>query len=249
MSDFEMEKNMQQHIVSAFEKDLKELASKILKMGGLAENQLTRAIQALETNNFELAHETILADKEIDKLELEIEERAILIIAKRQPMALDLRRVIVTIRISADLERIGDLAKNIAKRVIAIDGQTPKRLITGFHAMSELAQKLLKDVLDAFAHDDLDKAINVWRKDEDLDALYNSIFRELLTYMMEDPRKISFSTHLLFGAKNIERIGDHATNIAENVHYMVTGNLLDGERPKLDNTSISKFDFDNSGDK
>ncbi|MGL1922640.1 MAG: phosphate signaling complex protein PhoU [Hyphomicrobiales bacterium] len=239
---------MQKHIVSAFEKELKNLGSKISKMGGLAENQLSMAIKALETNDFELAQKTIKSDKEIDKLELEIEEEAILIIAKRQPMALDLRRVIVTIRISADLERIGDLAKNIAKRVIAIDGQTPKSLITGFHAMSEMAQKLLKDVLDAFADENVDQAVEVWRRDEDLDAIYNSIFRELLTYMMEDTRNISFSTHLLFGAKNIERIGDHATNIAENIHYMVTGQLMAEDRPKSDNTSTSKFDFDESAD-
>lgn len=239
---------MQKHIVSAFEKELKNLGSKISKMGGLAENQLSMAIKALETNDFELAQKTIKSDKEIDKLELEIEEEAILIIAKRQPMALDLRRVIVTIRISADLERIGDLAKNIAKRVIAIDGQTPKSLITGFHAMSEMAQKLLKDVLDAFADENVEQAVEVWRRDEDLDAIYNSIFRELLTYMMEDTRNISFSTHLLFGAKNIERIGDHATNIAENIHYMVTGQLMAEDRPKSDNTSTSKFDFDESAD-
>lgn len=239
---------MQKHIVTAFEDDLKALSHKISKMGGLAEEQLAMSIKALETNDFELAKKTIAADKAIDKLELDIEERAILVIAKRQPMALDLRRVIVTIRISSDLERIGDLAKNIAKRVIAIDGQTPKSLVSGFHAMSELAQKLLKDVLDAFASEDVDKAVHVWRKDEDLDALYNSIFRELLTYMMEDTRNISFCTHLLFGAKNIERIGDHATNIAENIHYMVTGDLLTEERPKSDNTSTSKFDFDESSD-
>lgn len=239
---------MQEHIVSAFEKELKNIGSKISKMGGMSESQLSMAIRALETNDLELAKKTIKGDKEIDKLELEIEEEAILIIAKRQPMALDLRRVIVTIRISADLERIGDLAKNIAKRVIAIDGQMPKSLITGFHAMTEMAQKLLKDVLDAFATEDVDKAVNVWRKDEDLDALYNSIFRELLTYMMEDTRNISFCTHLLFGAKNIERIGDHATNIAENIHYMVTGELLAEDRPKSDTTSISKFDFDESVD-
>lgn len=237
---------MQEHIVSAFEKELQQLGNKILKMGGLAESQLSMAIQALETNNFELAQKTIESDKQMDKLELEIEEQAILIIAKRQPMALDLRRIIVTIRISGDLERIGDLAKNIAKRVIAIDGQTPKRLITGFHAMSELAQKLLKDVLDSFSNEDVEQALYVWKKDEDLDALYNSIFRELLTYMMEDTRNISFSTHLLFGAKNIERIGDHATNIAENIHYMVTGNLLTEDRPKSDNTAFSKFGFDES---
>ena len=239
---------MQKHIVAAFEDDLKALSQKISKMGGLAEEQLAMSIKALETNDFELAKKTITADKEVDQLELDIEERAILLIAKRQPMALDLRRVIVTIRISSDLERIGDLAKNIAKRVIAIDGQTPKSLVSGFHAMSELAQKLLKDVLDAFASEDVEKAVTVWRKDEDLDALYNSIFRELLTYMMEDTRNISFCTHLLFGAKNIERIGDHATNIAENIHYMVTGDLLTEERPKSDNTSTSKFDFDESAD-
>lgn len=239
---------MPKHIVSAFENELQNLGSQISKMGGMAENQLSMAIKALESNDFELAKQVILSDKQMDKLELEIEEQAILLIAKRQPMAADLRHIIVTIRISADLERIGDLAKNIAKRVIAIDGQTPKSLITGFHAMSEMAQNLLKNVLDAFVNEDVEKAIQVWKKDQDLDALYNSIFRELLTYMMEDTRNISFCTHLLFGAKNIERIGDHATNIAENIHYMVSGELLTEDRPKSDNTSTSKFDFNTNTD-
>lgn len=192
------------------------------------------AMKALETNDHKLAKTAIASDKQIDRLELEIEEEAILMIAKRQPMALDLRRIIVTIRISSDLERIGDLAKNIAKRVIAIEGKTPKSLVSGFHAMSELAQKALKDVLDAFSAEDVDKAVNVWENDKDLDALYNSIFAEILETMKENSDNIDFCTHLQFGAKNIERIGDHATNISENIYYMVRGELLDEDRPKTD---------------
>ncbi|MCJ8323612.1 MAG: phosphate signaling complex protein PhoU [Rhizobiales bacterium] len=240
---------MQEHIVSAFECELNSLKNKILKMGGMAESQLRMAIQALKTNDFELAKKTITADAELDKLELEIEELAILIIAKRQPMALDLRRVIVTIRISGDIERIGDLAKNLAKRVIAISGRAPQYLISGLDAMSDLAQQLLKDILNAYAHDNVQQALQVWRRDAELDRLYNSVFGELLIYMMVDKHNISFSTHLLFGAKNIERIGDHATNIAENIHYMVEGELISGERPKSDMTSISNYKFDENTDK
>jgi phosphate transport system protein len=152
-------------------------------------------------------------------------------------MALDLRQIMVSIRIASDLERIGDLAKNIAKRTHAIPEDHPRRIMTGLARMGRLALGQLKDVLDAYAERDEAKALAVWRNDEEIDALYNSIFRELLTYMMEDPRTIGVCTHLLFGAKNIERIGDHATNIAENIYYLVHGRPLKDERPKKDITS------------
>jgi phosphate transport system protein len=156
-------------------------------------------------------------------------------------MALDLREIMVSIRIASDLERIGDLAKNIAKRTHAIPEDYPPRIMNGLARMGRLALGQLKDVLDAFAQKNEAKALDVWRSDEEIDALYNSIFRELLTYMMEDPRTIGLCTHLLFGAKNIERIGDHATNIAENLYYLVHGKTLKDERPKKDKTSTTPF--------
>ena len=161
-------------------------------------------------------------------------------IARRQPMAQDLRTIVSTLKVAGDLERIGDLAKNVAKRALAIAPETrPQSLILGLRHMTELAMVSLKNVLDAYMTRDDEKALKVWRSDTDIDALYNSMFRELLTYMMEDPRNIGLCTHLLFGAKNIERIGDHATNIAETVHYMVRGTALADDRPKDDKTSVT----------
>jgi phosphate transport system protein len=236
--DFE-EVPMSEHTVKKFDEELTALKTKIAQMGGLAEEQLAHAIDALAMHDVEAADEIISADDKIDALELEIEERAILTIAKRQPMALDLREIMVSIRIASDLERIGDLAKNIAKRTHAIEAEHPRRIMTGLARMGRLALGRLKDVLDAYAQRDEAKALEVWRSDEEIDALYNSIFRELLTYMMEDPRNIGVCTHLLFGAKNIERIGDHATNIAENIYYLAHGKPLKDERPKKDTTSTT----------
>jgi phosphate transport system protein len=230
---------MNEHTVKKFDEELTALKTKIAQMGGLAEEQLARAIDALTMHDVEAADEIIATDDKIDALELEIEERAILTIAKRQPMALDLREIMVSIRIASDLERIGDLAKNIAKRTHAIQEEHPRRIMTGLVRMGRLALGQLKDVLDAYAQRDEMKALDVWRSDEEIDALYNSIFRELLTYMMEDPRNIGVCTHLLFGAKNIERIGDHATNIAENIYYLAHGKPLKDERPKKDTTSTT----------
>jgi phosphate transport system protein len=230
---------MSEHTVKKFDEELTVLKTKIAQMGGLAEEQLARAIDALTMHDLEAADEIISADDKIDALELEIEERAILTIAKRQPMALDLREIMVSIRIASDLERIGDLAKNIAKRTHAIEAEHPRHIMTGLARMGRLALGRLKDVLDAYAQRDETKALEVWRSDEEIDALYNSIFRELLTYMMEDPRNIGVCTHLLFGAKNIERIGDHATNIAENIYYLAHGKPLKDERPKKDTTSTT----------
>ena len=233
---------MSDHTVKAFDEDLATLRNMLSKMGGLAEQQLARSIEALARRDTKLADSVIHMDEQIDELENAVEEKAVLIIAKRQPMAKDLRDIMVSIRIASDLERIGDLAKNIAKRSHAIYDTIPRRLTKGLERMGQLSQQQLKLVLDAFATSDAEKAIEVWRHDEDIDALYNSIFRELLTYMMEDPRMIGSCTHLLFATKNIERIGDHATNIAENVYYLVHGRLLKEPRPKKDKTSETPFD-------
>ncbi|HRD78071.1 MAG TPA: phosphate signaling complex protein PhoU, partial [Hyphomicrobiaceae bacterium] len=161
---------------------------------------------------------------------------------KRQPMASDLRHIMTVLKIGGDLERIGDLAKNIAKRALATSSEPqPRSLLVGMTHMADQAHRQLKDVLDAFSVRDQAKALAVWRGDASLDALYNSVFRELLTYMMEDPRNIGLCTHLLFGAKNLERIGDHTTNIAENIHYLLTGTQLTDARPKGDDTSSVLF--------
>jgi phosphate transport system protein len=233
---------MTEHTVTSYEEELQLLDKKIALMGGLAEQQLGQSFEALARRDPRLAESVVKADRSIDMLQREIEERVVLIIARRQPMADDLRHVIAALRITSDLERIGDLSKNIAKRALAIAHEShPKPLITGFRHMVELALKQLKDVLDAYAERDAERALAVWRSDEQIDATYNSLFRELLTYMMEDPRNIGLSTHLLFGAKNIERVGDHTTNIAETVHYLVQGTAIADDRPKGDDTSSALF--------
>src|SRR5262244_2703771 len=231
---------MTDHTMKAFDTDLQDLSRMVAEMGGLAEKQVAESVDALAKRDTALAQRVAMADANIDALQLEIEEKAVLTIARRQPMAVDLRDVVGALRLANDLERIGDLAKNIAKRVIALNGDfPPQRLIRGVEHLADLVLEQLKDVLDAYAQRDLDKAILVWRGDDKIDAMYTSVFRELLTYMMEDPRNITFCTHLLFCAKNIERMGDHATNIAETVCYMVEGRALADERPKGDNTSIT----------
>jgi phosphate transport system protein len=227
-----------EHTVSAYEQELRGLAGRIAEMGGLAEQLVGDSVGALVRSDGALAQRVVTDDVRLDKMQRETEERAILIIARRQPMAMDLREIVAAMRISGDLERIGDLAKNIAKRVTAISGALPqKRLLTGLEHMAEIALMQLKAVLDAFASRDDAAARAVRERDDEIDALYTSLFRELLTYMMEDPRNISMCTHLLFCAKNIERIGDHATNIAETVHYVITGSAFEGERPKADHTA------------
>ncbi len=232
---------MSDHIVKAYDNDLATLKAMLSEMGGLAEEQLAHSIDALIRRDTKLADLVLHADEKIDALEVAIEEKAVLTIAKRQPMARDLRVIMVAIRIAADIERIGDLAKNIAKRSHAIYDIIPQRLTKGLQRLGDLSQAQVRLILDAFAASDAEKAMDVWRHDEDIDALYNSIFRELLTYMMEDPRMIGACTHLLFAAKNIERIGDHATNIAENIYYLVNGEMLKEQRPKKDKTSTTPF--------
>jgi phosphate transport system protein len=234
------------HTVSAFDQELRGLAGRIAEMGGLAEHLVGDAIAALSRVDGELAQRVINEDVRLDAMQRDIEERAIQIIARRQPMASDLREIVAALRISNDLERVGDLAKNIAKRVVAINGAAiQKRLIFGVEHLAEIALEQLKTVLDAFANRDDAAARLVRDRDDEIDALYTSLFRELLTYMMEDPRNISQCTHLLFTAKNIERIGDHATNIAETVHYVVTGIAFTEERPKADTTSMETIEVEN----
>ncbi|WP_019906759.1 phosphate signaling complex protein PhoU [Methylobacterium sp. 77] len=228
---------MPNHIVSSYDTELENLRRSISEMGGIAEKMMTDSGNALVRRDVSLAQAVIGADKRLDSIQHEVEERAILLIAKRQPLAIDLRETISAIRVSNDLERIGDLSKNVAKRVVAIADQVqPQKIVIAVQHMGDLVQEQLKDVLDAYASQDVKAAFDVWERDDAIDALYNSLFRELLTYMMEDPRNISFCTHLLFCAKNIERIGDHTTNIAETIHYLATGenDLAERDRPKND---------------
>ncbi len=233
---------MNEHTVKAFDSELQVLDKKIAQMGGLAERLLAQGFDALSRRDPQLAETAVSSDRSIDALEREVQEQAILLIARRQPVATDLRHIMTVLKIAGDLERVGDLAKNIAKRALAISGENhPKSLMSGLKHMTELALSQLKDVLDAYMARDAEKALGVWRDDEKVDAMYNSLFRELLTYMMEDPRNIGLCTHLLFGAKNIERIGDHTTNIAENIYYLVHGRALADDRPKGDDTSSVLF--------
>ena len=229
-----------EHIVSSYEEELSFLNNKVAKMGGLAERVVGQSLDALERRDRALAENTIEQDEVIDALEHQIEDQAIVMIVKRQPVGYDLRQVIAPLRVSTDLERIGDLGKNIAKRTLAVVSESqPKELMLGLRHMGELVLVQLKDVLDAFVERDADHALKVWYKDEDIDAMCNSVFRELLTQMMEDPRNIGLGTHLLFGAKNLERIGDHATNIAETVYFLVHGKAINDQRPKGDITSTT----------
>jgi phosphate transport system protein len=226
------------HTVSAYDEELQFLMRRIAEMGGVAERMVEESITALMNSDVGLSQKVISDDLLVDEAERQIGEKAVSIIARRQPMASDLRDIIASIRIAADLERIGDMAKNIAKRVIAVEGLAqPKKLLRGLEHLSELALTQLKEVLDACATRSAELAKAVRERDEEIDAIYTSLFRELLTYMMEDPRNITACTHLLFCAKNIERIGDHATNIAESVYYMTTGIQPENERPQGDETS------------
>ena len=236
---------MTEHTAKAFDTDLHTLTRMISEMGGLAERQVARAVEALDKRDAVLAQSTVAGDAEIDVFQHEIEERAILTIARRQPMAVDLREIVAALRIANDLERIGDLAKNIAKRVSALDRDfRPQQVMRGVEHMADLVLVQLKNVLDSFARRDVAKAIDVWGGDKQIDAVNNSLFRELLTYMMEDPRTIGFCIHLVFCAKNIERMGDHATNIAETVYYMIEGKILADERPKGDITSTTSIAYE-----
>ncbi|MBP6011273.1 MAG: phosphate signaling complex protein PhoU [Alphaproteobacteria bacterium] len=229
---------MAEHIVKSFHDQLEALSTAIVQMGGLCETQLANSIEAIVRRDMALAEQTVAADARIDQLEAQVEQQAVRLLALRQPLALDLRETLAALKISADLERIGDLAKNVAKRMLVVSTDAPDQSLSqGLARMGRQSLAQLKNVLDAYAKRDANAAMTVWKRDEEIDELYNSLFRELLTYMMEDPRKIGPSTHLLFIAKNFERIGDHATNIAETVHYVATGAKMGDARPKSDTTS------------
>lgn len=231
---------MSDHTAKAFDTDLQDLNRYVAEMGGLAEKALADSVDALVRLDINLAQHVVSVDDAIDTLQREIEEKAILTIARRQPMAIDLREIISALRVANDLERVGDLAKNIAKRVAELTSDFhPQKLIRGVEHMSALVLAQLKQVLDAYAGRDLNKALGVWKGDQEVDAMCISLFRELLTYMMEDPRNITFCIHLMFSAKNIERAGDHATNIAETVHYMIAGQPIVDARPKGDTTKLA----------
>jgi phosphate transport system protein len=227
------------HTAKAFDTDLQEITRKVAEMGGLVERQISDATRALVERDTDLAEQVIATDPTVDAMQHEIEEKAILTIARRQPMAIDLREIVGAMRVCNDLERIGDHAKHIGKRVVALDLDLhPQKLIRGVEHMATLVSALLKQVLDAYASHDLASALAVWNGDEEVDSICTSLFRELLTYMMEDPRNITFCMHLMFCAKDIERIGDHATNIAETVYYMIEGRPITDQRPKGDTTSF-----------
>ena len=228
---------LEQHTVRSYDEELKFLAQKIAEMGGHAERMVDQSIKALVNADTDLAKKIILDDLFLDDTQREIDEKAITIIAKRQPMSSDLREIIGAIRISGDLERVGDMGKNIAKRNFAVsETKHPLKIFRGLESLAELALRQLSEVLDAYASRSIESLDRVRNRDDEIDAMYTSLFRELLTYMMEDPRNISSCTHLLFCAKNIERIGDHATNIAETIYYIVTGQHMALDRPKEDKT-------------
>jgi phosphate transport system protein len=235
---------MSEHIVKAFTEQLESLANTVAQMGGLAEAQFANSIEAIAKRDGKLAEAAIGSDERVDRIQQTIEEHALKLLALRQPMAVDLRATLAAIKIANELERIGDLAKNIGKRALVLNREPPIRLTQSLARMGRQSLAQLKMVLDAYSDRDAEAARNVWRHDEEIDELYNSLFRELLTYMMEDPRTIGLCTHLLFIAKNIERAGDHATNIAETVFHMVTGSFMRLDRPKADLTSTTPIPHD-----
>ena len=223
---------MSKHIVSAFDEDLRRISSRIAEMGGLAEEQLGSAIEALQNRDSELASEVIQSDKRLDRMEAELEKNAVAVMALRQPMASDLREVIAALKIASALERIGDLAKNVAKRTLILNQSGPVRVMSSVVRMGKQTQTLMTEALDAYTARDTALSVSVWKRDVEIDEMHNSIFRELITYMMEDPRTISLCSQLLFVVKNFERIGDHTTFIAEMTYYAVQGRPLGDDRPK-----------------
>jgi len=234
---------MGEHTVRSFDEDLDSIDQLIRDMGQLSGSMLSGSTQALLSSDIALAQRVISDDTVMDAKQRELDDRSITLIAKRQPMAQDLRSVVGAIRMAADLERIGDLAKNIAKRVGAV-GETaaPKALSHSIDDMAGMVLLQVTSVVDDYVQRDAQAMVKLRADDEKVDVKYTAVFRELLTYMMEDPRNITACTHLLFCAKNLERIGDHVTNIAENAYYVITGTQLPPFRPKLDETAMAVAD-------
>jgi phosphate transport system protein len=228
-----------EHIVKSFENELNRLRARIVEMGGLVESQVALASEAILEGDTEIAARVVANDPKVDLQEHEIQQLVIRMLALRQPMAQDLRLIVGGLKIIGDLERIGDYAANVAKRSIVLNQYSLPFSLTGLANITRLVQQNLKTIIDAIGNDDADAAVEVWRSDETVDEVYNALFRELITYMMEDPRSITPCAHLLFIAKNLERIGDHATNIAETLYYAVKGELLEGARPKGDTSAYA----------
>jgi phosphate transport system protein len=231
--------DQQDHIVKSYDEELNRLQGEIVRMGGLAMDQLQRASRALQEGDTELAQQVIVSDQKVDALELEISSDVLRLLARRQPMATDLRFVLASLRIAAAIERIGDYATNIAKRSLALAEMRSPEPAHGLTEMAAYAANMLREALDAYVRRDTGAAMAVRESDLELDRRYNSLFRELLTYTMEDVRNIGTCAHFLFIAKNIERIGDHVTNIAENIWFQTEGELPAEKRPKGDNTNIT----------
>jgi phosphate transport system protein len=233
-----------EHIVKSYDEELKRLTGEIQRMGELALSQLEAAIDAVMQRDGVAALRVVHEDAAIDALEDEVSHDVMRLLALRQPMARDLREVLAALRIAAAVERIGDYAANVAKRSLVLNQSAPMKLTHALPRLARLAQTLVREVLAAYADNDAERALAAWARDEELDAQYTGLFRELLTYMMEDPRNITPCTHLLFMAKNLERIGDHATNIAENVYFLVKGSQIEGVRRKGDMSTAAVAELD-----
>ena len=221
-----------EHIVKSYEQELGRLRGLLTQMGGLVEAQAANAARAVIEHNPAAASYAVQDDVKVDNLEREITDFAIRMLALRQPVASDLRLIVASMKIAGDLERIGDYAANVAKRSLVLNEIAAPYTLSGIGQMSRMVQENLKSTVDAIGEANADRALEVWRSDIMVDDVYSAIFREQITYMMEDPRNITPCTHLLFIAKNLERMGDHATNIAETVYYAITGQNMPSERPK-----------------
>jgi phosphate transport system protein len=228
-----------EHLVKSFDAELKKLRDMLTEMGGMVESQVALAAEAIAERDTAAATRAVEADPQVDALEHEIEQLVIRMLALRQPMAGDLRMIVAALKITGDLERIGDYAANVGKRSMVLGQYALPFSLTGLAHMASLVQEQLKLIIDAIGSSDPDKAMQVWRSDRVVDDIYTALFRELITYMMEDPRNITPCTHLLFIAKNLERIGDHATNIAETIYYAVVGEVLPDTRPKGDTSAYT----------
>src|SRR3984957_5376630 len=233
---------MSEHILKSFDDELTQLNTSIARMGQLSQTQLAGANDSLLLLDSTVAAHVVKSDLEVDELERDVDARAIRVLALRQPIARDLRQVLASLRIAIEFERICDFAANIAKRAIALDAHSPDEWINELAELGQLALKLLADVVIAFRDRDSEKALDVWAHDEQLDDVYTGIYRRLIDFMKAEPQRVPIGAHLLFIAKNIERIGDHATNVAESVYYLVTGETLAGPRPKGDKSSFDRIE-------
>ena len=231
---------MVDHTVKSYDEELAHLTSILARMGGMAEAQFASAIQALAKRDDALAQRVVESDRRIDELDQEIQTFAVRLLALRQPMASDLRQIVSALNISGEIERIGDYAANLGKRALILNHLPITAPVAGVVRLAELVRSLVKDILDAYLERDVEKAIRVWGRDEEVDEMYNGVFRDLIDQMTEDSGTITASTHLLFIAKNVERIGDHATNIAETLHFQILGTQPKGTRPKGNTVGASE---------